>query len=228
MGIIKLKDLLNEAKLTEGKKLKLDIEVPIRDPEFKRFTHNYLRLNKKYSILRMPSYSMMFGEDKWKKETHWKYDGTDNILYVHDKKIVDLLVKGRATSDLFESVIKEGLNKQEVVDRVYPKIAKNLGRARRGTPKVEFHSNIYVRVTGNPDAQGEANPYAEYNWIKNEIYLYTPRMTSEEQIIKALLHEYTHATQDPKKHAEYRKKGYKMDPYEKAAFKAEKDWRKYI
>ena len=24
------------------------------------------------------------------------------------------------------------------------------------------------------------------------------------------------------------KKGYKMDPYEKAAFKAEKDWRKYI
>ena len=63
---------------------------------------------------------------------------------------------------------------------------------------------------------------------KNKIYLYTPRMTSEEEIIKALLHEYTHATQDRKKFEIYREKGYANNPYEKAAHKAESNWRKYI
>jgi hypothetical protein len=117
---------------------------------------------------------------------------------------------------------------QAVVDKVYPQIAKNLGRAKRGTPKVEFHSSIYVRVTGIEGMQGEANPYAEYDWDKNKIYLYTPRMVNEEQIIKALLHEYTHATQDKKKMEKYRELGYDKNPYEKAASRAEKNWRKYI
>tara|TARA_R110000787_G_scaffold167715_2_gene280635 strand:+ start:414 stop:809 length:396 start_codon:yes stop_codon:yes gene_type:complete len=127
-----------------------------------------------------------------------------------------------------KDLLLEGFDKQSVVDRVYPKIVKNLGRARRGAPKVEFHSNIYVRVTGNPDSQGEANPHAEYNWEANEIYLYTPRMKNEEEIIKALLHEYTHATQDPKKMDKYRELGYKKNPYEIAAHKAEKNWKKYL
>ena len=65
-------------------------------------------------------------------------------------------------------------------------------------------------------------------WDKNKIYLYTPRMTSEKEIIKALLHEYTHATQDRKKFEKYREKGYANNPYEKAAHKAESNWRKYI
>ena len=117
---------------------------------------------------------------------------------------------------------------QAVVDKVYPQIAKNLGRAKRGTPKVEFHSSIYVRVTGIEGMQGEANPYAEYDWDKNKIYLYTPKMVNEEQIIKALLHEYTHATQDKKKMEKYRELGYDKNPYEKAASRAEKNWRKYI
>lgn len=127
-----------------------------------------------------------------------------------------------------KDLLLEGFNKQAVVDRVYPKIAKALGRARRGTPKVEFHSNIYVRLSGDPEAQGEANPYAEYDWDKNKIYLYTPKMVNEEQIIKALLHEYTHATQDRKKMEKYRELGYDKNPYEKAASRAEKNWRKYI
>ena len=75
---------------------------------------------------------------------------------------------------------------------------------------------------------GEKNPHAEYDWDKNKIYLYTPRMTSEKEIIKALLHEYTHATQDYKKMKEYRKLGYAKNPYEKAAHRAERNWRKYI
>tara|TARA_B110000908_G_scaffold170582_1_gene230594 strand:- start:418 stop:822 length:405 start_codon:yes stop_codon:yes gene_type:complete len=130
-----------------------------------------------------------------------------------------------------KDILAEGLNRnqmQDVVNRVYPQIAKNLGRAKRGTPKVEFHSNIYVRVTGIEGMEGEANPHAEYDWKNNKIYLYTPKMVNEEEIIKGLLHEYTHATQDSKKMDAYRKLGYKKNPYEIAAHKAEKNWRKYI
>ena len=130
-----------------------------------------------------------------------------------------------------KDILLEGMDKKEmqsIVDRVYPQIVKNLGRAKRGTPKVEFHNNIYVRVSGIEGAQGEANPHAEYEWIKNEIYLYTPKMVNEEEIIKALLHEYTHATQDRKKMEEYRKLGYAKNPYEKAATKAERNWKRYI
>lgn len=130
-----------------------------------------------------------------------------------------------------KDILAEGLTRnqmQEVVNRVYPQIVKNLGRGKRGTPKVEFHSSIYVRITGIEGMEGEANPHAEYNWEANEIYLYTPRMKNEEEIIKALLHEYTHATQDPKKMDAYRKLEYKKNPYEIAAHKAENNWRKYI
>jgi|TARA_R110000824_G_scaffold107979_1_gene254721 hypothetical protein len=95
-------DAQNESKVNEAK-LRLKVEVPMRDPEIKKFIHNYLLLNKKYSMHRMPEYSMKFGENKSKKETHWKYDTANNILYVHDAKVVDRLVKGGAPSDLFES-----------------------------------------------------------------------------------------------------------------------------
>ena len=94
---VMLPESINEAKL------RLKVEVPMRDPEIKKFIHNYLLLNKKYSMHRMPEYSMKFGENKSKKETHWKYDTANNILYVHDAKVVDRLVKGGAPSDLFES-----------------------------------------------------------------------------------------------------------------------------
>ena len=87
-----------------------------------------------------------------------------------------------------KDVLLEGMKRKEiqaVIDRVYPQIVKNLGRAKRGTPKVEMHSNIYVRVSGLEGAQGEANPHAEYEWKKNEIYLYLPKMINEKEIIKA-------------------------------------------
>jgi|TARA_R110001606_G_C15140092_1_gene624435 hypothetical protein len=125
-------------------------------------------------------------------------------------------------------ILLEGFDKQTVVDRVYPQIVKSLGKGRRGVPKVEFHTNIYTRVTGIEGMQGEANPHAEYNWKTNEIYLYTPKMKNEEEIIRGLLHEYTHSLQDPKKMDKYRELGYKKNPYEIAASKAEKNWKKYI
>ncbi len=126
-----------------------------------------------------------------------------------------------------KDILNEGFNKQDTVDKVYPFIVRNLGSAKRGIPKVEFHTNIYARLSGDQQATGEANPHAEYDWDKNKIYLYTPRMTNVEEIIKALLHEYTHATQDRKKFELYREKGYANNPYEKAAHRAERNWKRY-
>ena len=47
-------------------------------------------------------------------------------------------------------------------------------------------------------------------------------------VIQALLHEYTHATQDQKKYQAARAAGYENNKYEKQAHKAERNWRKYI
>lgn len=116
----------------------------------------------------------------------------------------------------------------KTIERVYPMIVKNLGKARRGTPEVELHDNIYVRITGIKGMQGEANPHAQYDWDDNKIYLYPPGMDNEEEIIKSLLHEYTHATQDHRKHEKNRKLGYEKNPDEIAAHDAEKNWKKYI
>ena len=117
---------------------------------------------------------------------------------------------------------------QDIVDRVYPQIVNNLGPARKGTPNVEIHNNVLAFHSGIPDHPGGENEHAEYDWKSNTIYLYKVALTNEMLVIQALLHEYTHATQDEKKVKAARAKGYANNPYEKAAHKAEKNWRKYV
>ena len=132
-----------------------------------------------------------------------------------------------------KDILSEGMSKkdiQSVIDKVYPHIIKNLGRARRGTPKVEMHSNIYARISGILGMTGEANPHAEYDWDKCKIYLYTSRMFSEEDIIRSLIHECVHANQSKAKFDAYYLCGetYDTHPYEIAARKAENSWYKYL
>tara|TARA_R100000008_G_C3584419_1_gene171068 strand:- start:1601 stop:2008 length:408 start_codon:yes stop_codon:yes gene_type:complete len=130
-----------------------------------------------------------------------------------------------------KDILLEGaMSRQEVmaiVKKVYPKIVRALGRARKGTPRVSAHSSIYARLSGVEGMMGTANPHAEYDFHSNEIYLYLPRMTSVEQIIRSLLHEYTHAKQDPKKMEMYREKGYANNPYEREAGRAELMWKRF-
>jgi hypothetical protein len=119
---------------------------------------------------------------------------------------------------------------EDIVERVYPQIVKDLGRARKGTPKVEIHNNVLSFNSGIEDypPEGHHDDHAQYVWETNTIAIFKIAMKSEKEVIQALLHEYTHATQDPKKREEYRKLGYDKNPYEKAAHKAEKTWRRYI
>lgn len=117
---------------------------------------------------------------------------------------------------------------EEIVNRVYPQIVKDLGRAKKGIPKVEVHNNVLAMHSGIPDHPGGENEHAEYDYKKNTIYLFKVALKSEQLVIQALLHEYTHATQDQKKYQAARAAGYENNKYEKQAHKAERNWRKYI
>ena len=63
---------------------------------------------------------------------------------------------------------------------------------------------------------------------KESFHRIVVRFNSEEDVIRAMLHEYTHATQDPKKIKQGREKGYTNNPMEKQARNAEKNWKKYL
>ena len=128
-------------------------------------------------------------------------------------------------------ILSEGLTKiqiKDIVDKVYPQIINNLGPARKGTPKVEIHNNVLAFHSGIEDHPGGENEHAEYDWKTNTIYLFKVALTNEMLVIQALLHEYTHATQDEKKVKAARAKGYENNPYEIAATNAEKNWKKYL
>ena len=57
------------------------------------------------------------------------------------------------------------------------------------------------------------------------IYLYLPNITNEEELLRALVHEYTHYTQDSKLFAKYRGMyNYDEDPTEIEAHKNEEKW----
>ena len=121
---------------------------------------------------------------------------------------------------------------QAIVDRIYPKIVKNLGKSSYGNkiPSVELHRDIYARISGIEGMEGEHSKTSKAEYVQelNIIYIYYPNMIDEEDIIRTLLHEYTHSLQDPTKWAEYREKGYENNPYEIAANNAENNWKKYI
>ncbi len=135
-------------------------------------------------------------------------------------------------ADIVEiSSINESLSRSQakkIVDRVLPMIVKNLGRARQGRPTVEIHKNIFARLSGIDNMTGEDNPSAEFELETNKIYLYAPGFETEEQVIRSLLHEYTHAQQDPKHKERNRRLGYKKNPDEIEAHAAEENWREYI
>ena len=142
------------------------------------------------------------------------------------RKKMDSFPPARNYRDITEAVSKKDI--KSIVERVYPQIVKDLGRARKGTPKVEIHSNIYARYSGIPDYPGGEGEQAEFVIEENTIYLYSSALKSEEDVIRSLLHEYTHAKQDPKKIEKGREKGYMNDPTEKEARRAEKNWKKYL
>ena len=112
-----------------------------------------------------------------------------------------------------------------VINKVYPKIAKHYG----SNAKVELHNNIYERLSGIKEMNGEESPHAEYDWNNNKIYIYATQMENEEQIIRSLIHECVHSIQNKELFDTY----YNMDmcynthPYEIEAHYEEENWKNY-
>ena len=118
---------------------------------------------------------------------------------------------------------------KHIIDEVYPKVKEHYGISKYHSefPEVKLHHNIYARLTGEEDAEGECSPHAEFERESNTIWVYWPEAKNEQWVIESLLHEYTHYLQDGVEMKRmYDEDGYEYDthPFELAAIAAEKDW----
>ena len=115
---------------------------------------------------------------------------------------------------------------QQIISYAYPKIQKYYGKGKLSIPKIDTsHKNTYALHSGEPEATGEhaASSIAEY--YKGTIYLYLPNIKDEEGLLRAIIHEYTHYTQDSELFSKYRDMyDYDEDPTEIEAHKNEEDW----
>ena len=118
---------------------------------------------------------------------------------------------------------------QQIIDYAYPKIQAYYGKGKLDYPTIDTsHNNTYALHSGEPEATGEhaATSIAEYN--QGIIYLYLPNIKDEEGLLRALVHEYTHYTQDSELFAKYRDMyDYDEDPTEIEAHKNEENWQMF-
>ena len=120
---------------------------------------------------------------------------------------------------------------QNIIDYAYPKIQKYYVKGSLDIPKVELHRDIYARLSGDEEAEGEhsSTTKAEYDDETNVIYIYYPNMKSEEDVLRSIIHEYTHYKQDHKLFKKYiQLYSYDENPIEIEAHKNEEDWQLFI
>jgi hypothetical protein len=116
---------------------------------------------------------------------------------------------------------------QNIIDYSYPKIQKYYGKGSLEIPKIELHRDIYARLSGDEEQSGEhsSTTKAQYDDETNVIYIYYPNMKTKEDIIRSIIHEYTHYRQDHKLFKQYRQMySYDENPIEIEAHKNEEDW----
>ena len=116
---------------------------------------------------------------------------------------------------------------QQIIDYAYPKIQSYYGKGSLDFPKIELHKDIYARLSGDEEQSGEhsRSTKAQYDEDTNVIYIYYPNMKTEEDILRSIIHEYTHYRQDHKLFKQYRQMySYDENPIEIEAHKNEEDW----
>ena len=121
---------------------------------------------------------------------------------------------------------------QNIIDKVYPEIQKLITTSKltskpptQSKPSIELHEDIIARLSGIPDMRGDESETskAQYDEETNVIYIYYPNMESAEDILRSLIHEYTHYLQNitPLKRKMDSIDGYDESPYEQEAHKNE-------
>jgi len=115
-----------------------------------------------------------------------------------------------------------------IANKAYPKIREYYGVGRKDYPPIEIYKNILVRLTGEPDAEGEPAD-AEYDRKLNKLFIYSDYNNSVEDVIRSIIHEYVHYLQSASWMGRYYKMGYDYTnhPYELKASKEEENWKKF-
>ena len=116
---------------------------------------------------------------------------------------------------------------QNIIDYAYPKIQSYYGKGSLDIPEIELHKDIYARLSGDEEQSGEhsSTTKAQYDENTNVIYIYYPNMENEEDVLRSLIHEYTHYKQDQKLFKKYKAiYSYDEAPTEIEAKRNEEDW----
>ena len=122
----------------------------------------------------------------------------------------------------------------EILNTAYPKVQRLITTSKltsepplQSKPSIELHRDIYARLSGDEEAEGEhsSTTKAQYDEDTNVIYIYYPNMKNEEDVLRSIIHEYTHYRQDHKLFKKYKAMySYDEDPTEIEAKRNEEDW----
>ena len=94
---------------------------------------------------------------------------------------------------------------QQIISYAYPKIQKYYGKGKLSIPKIDTsHNNTYAMHSGEPEAEGEHSATSIAEYYEGVIYLYLPNIPNEEELLRSIVHEYTHYTQDSELFQKYR------------------------
>ena len=119
---------------------------------------------------------------------------------------------------------------KSIISYAYPLIQKYYGKGKLPIPKIDTsHKNTYAMHSGEPEEQGEHDDTSIAEYYEGTIYLYLPNIPNEEELLRSIIHEYTHYTQDSELFAQYRDMyDYDKDPTEIEARKNEENWKMFL
>ncbi len=118
----------------------------------------------------------------------------------------------------------------QIANKVYPNIRAYYGLGKKEYPPIEVHKNIFARLSGEPDMEGDDPADAEFDRKENKLFIYSDFNDSVEDVIRGVIHEYIHYLQSGSWMKRYYSMGYTYGnhPYEIDAKKAEEDWKLFV
>jgi hypothetical protein len=118
----------------------------------------------------------------------------------------------------------------KIANKVYPNIRAYYGLGKKEYPPIEVHKNIFARLSGEQDMEGDDPADAEFDRKENKLFIYSDFNDSVEDVIRGVIHEYIHYLQSGSWMKRYYSMGYTYGnhPYEVDAKKAEEDWKLFI
>ena len=118
----------------------------------------------------------------------------------------------------------------KIANNAYPKIRTHYGLGKKEYPPIEVYRNIFARLSGEPDMEGDDPADAEFDRKTNKLFIYSDFNDSVEDVIRGVIHEYIHYLQSGSWMKRYYNMGYNYGnhPYEVDAKKAEEDWKLFV